>query len=102
MAYLDRRNNMNSERFLNALGLTRTMPERFSDSFSPALLFGAGILLGAGVALVLAPKSGRELRGDLSRQANQLGERVRERMPALPTNDKDKQQQQTWESSVST
>lgn len=28
-------------------------------------VFGVGLLVGAGVALMLAPKSGRELRGDI-------------------------------------
>ena len=28
-------------------------------------LFGVGVLVGAGVALLLAPKSGRDLRGDI-------------------------------------
>lgn len=36
------------------------------DALLPALgLFGLGVLVGAGVGLLLAPKSGAELRGDL-------------------------------------
>jgi gas vesicle protein len=55
----------------------------------PATLFGVGLLVGAGVALMLAPKSGRELRRDLGRQANRIGESVRDRMPSLPNRDRE-------------
>lgn len=61
--------DLNKDDILAALGLeTKT-------GFSQRLLgtvgiFGAGLLVGAGVALMLAPKSGTELRED-------LGERFR-------------------------
>lgn len=61
--------DLNKDDILAALGLeTKT-------GFSQRLLgtvgiFGAGLLVGAGVALMLAPKSGTELRED-------LGERLR-------------------------
>lgn len=38
------------------------------DVVLPALgLFGVGLLVGAGIGLMLAPKSGRELRDDLAK-----------------------------------
>jgi hypothetical protein len=46
--------------------------------------FGAGILLGAGVALLLAPKTGVEMRRELARRLRrfdrneEFGEKVRE------------------------
>jgi hypothetical protein len=84
MAYLDNV-NLNPSQLLNAIGLRQAVPRNtFVDTTSPVILFGAGILLGAGLALMLAPKTGRELRHDLSRQAKQLGTAVRERMPTLP------------------
>ncbi|MBX3024151.1 YtxH domain-containing protein [bacterium] len=44
---------------------------------APSLaLFGAGLLVGAGLALLLAPTSGRELREEISERANELRERV--------------------------
>jgi hypothetical protein len=82
MAYFD---NINPSQLLNAMGLRQYKTRStFSDTAYPVALFSAGILLGAGLALVLAPKSGVELRADLSRQAKQLGTAVRERMPNLP------------------
>jgi hypothetical protein len=57
--------NMTKEDLLGRLGLT-TKPS-FAESLLPALgIFGAGMLLGAGIALMLAPKSGAELRGNLT------------------------------------
>ncbi len=53
--------------------------DRVVDRVLPALaVFGAGLLVGVGAALVLAPKPGRELRQDVARTVNQLGETVRE------------------------
>ena len=47
------------------------------DYLFPALgLFGAGICVGAGVALMLAPKSGTELRHEITRTASNLRQRV--------------------------
>lgn len=39
-------------------------------------LFGAGLLVGAGLALLLAPSSGAELRENLSEQLGSLRERA--------------------------
>jgi gas vesicle protein len=45
----------------------------------PALgLFGTGMLFGAGLALLFAPKSGNELRRDLSQKAQQYGDQARD------------------------
>ena len=47
------------------------------DYLFPALgVFGAGIFVGAGVALLLAPKSGSELRHELGRTAGSIRQRV--------------------------
>jgi hypothetical protein len=61
-----------------------------ADYIVPAVgLFSVGLLLGAGLGLMLAPKSGRELRADLrtrlgaeemSNGAADLGQRVQERI----------------------
>ncbi|MEN6547247.1 MAG: YtxH domain-containing protein [Armatimonadia bacterium] len=53
---------------------------RHSSSFSAfmatigSIVFGA--LIGAAVALLMAPKSGEELRTDLREGANRMGERI--------------------------
>lgn len=84
MAYLDNV-NLTPNQLLRAIGMKQYAPRSaFVDTTNPVILFGAGILIGAGLALMLTPKTGRELRNDLSRQAKQLGTAVRERMPTLP------------------
>ena len=40
--------------------------------------FGVGLLVGAGVALMLAPKPGRELRGDIRRRLRSAPDDVRD------------------------
>lgn len=56
--------NRYSEKALAAIGL---QPRRSAADFLlPALgVFSVGVLVGAGLGLLLAPKRGRELRGDL-------------------------------------
>ncbi|MCS6923093.1 MAG: YtxH domain-containing protein [Fimbriimonadales bacterium] len=39
---------------------------------------GLGVLIGAVIGLLFAPKSGEELRGDLSQRLHDLSEKVRE------------------------
>jgi YtxH-like protein len=55
---------MDRDDVLELIGLERRRGAM--DALLPALgLFGLGVLVGAGVGLLLAPKSGAELRGDL-------------------------------------
>lgn len=43
----------------------------------PALgFFGVGMLVGAGLGMIFAPKAGRELRDDLKHRASDLGRKV--------------------------
>lgn len=73
---------MNREDILNSLGL-QSIPDR-SDSILPAMgIFGAGILVGAGLGLLFAPKPGRELRDDLRRNAEGLGENIKSKAEDL-------------------
>ena len=67
--------NVRSNDLLRPLGLQRVNTGGYA--FASFALFGAGLLVGAGVALLFAPKTGRELRDDLGRRANQLTDRVR-------------------------
>jgi gas vesicle protein len=76
---------MNREDILNSIGL-QSIPER-SDTVLPAMaIFGAGILVGAGLGLLFAPKPGRELRDDLRRNAGDLGENLKHRAGDLGEN----------------
>ena len=60
---------------LDKLGLQPRMTA--ADYMLPALgVFGAGALMGAGLALMLTPKSGRELRSDITDAAGRIKRRV--------------------------
>jgi gas vesicle protein len=76
---------MNREDILESLGLQyKTTP---SDTVLPAIaIFSAGILLGAGLGMLFAPKPGRELRDDIRRNAGDLGENLRHRAEDLGEN----------------
>jgi YtxH-like protein len=61
---LDALGDLTKDDILGALGLSkqRTTGDRWMSAHP---WFGAGIVVGAAVTLVLAPKSGRDLRGDI-------------------------------------
>jgi hypothetical protein len=83
MSYLDQ---INPKNVLNAMGMGPQNEQvyYFSDNLLPTLaIFSAGILVGASVALLVTPKSGRELRSDISRKASELSGTVRDRLPEL-------------------
>lgn len=74
---------------LNAKELTRNLPSaddiiralglqsrRHADVMPSMALFGAGLLVGAGLALLFAPTTGRELRDELSDRAGNLRDRA--------------------------
>jgi len=68
-----------SDSALSALGLERRRGA--IDVLLPAIgLFGLGLVVGAGLGLVLAPKRGVELRGDVRRGLNQVGQRVGQKL----------------------
>jgi gas vesicle protein len=79
-------NRFTNDDILSSLGLRQRTPSSdITDTILPALaVFGTGLLVGAGAALLLAPKPGRELRNDLAAQAGQLKDTVQDKMPALP------------------
>jgi YtxH-like protein len=65
------------------------------DSISSVLssvgLFSAGLLVGAGAALLLAPKSGRGLREDISARLQRTREAIIDALPARETSDSSEQ-----------
>lgn len=72
----------NKRDILNALGL-----ETESNFWTVALAgFGVGCLVGAAVAIMVAPKSGRELRSDLMDKGRDLIGRGKEEMSNLGVN----------------
>ncbi len=56
--------DMDKDDFLGMLGL-QTKRSFSSDLLGTLGTFGIGLLVGAGVALLLAPKPGRDLRSDI-------------------------------------
>lgn len=72
---LDSIRGLGSEDILAALGLQRKRSAL--DVILPAAgIFAAGIVVGTGVALLLAPKSGREMRRDIKGKATELTHRI--------------------------
>lgn len=64
-----------SDEIIRALGL-HAQRSRHNDVMPSMALFGAGILVGAGLALLFAPTTGRELRDEISSRASDLADRV--------------------------
>jgi len=69
------RNLPSTDDIIRALGLRSYQQTNYMSGWA---LFGAGILVGAGLALLFAPTSGRELRDELGERAQQARERVSE------------------------
>lgn len=64
------------EEMIHRLGLDRQVTTM--ETVLPALgIFSAGLLVGVGLGLMLAPKSGRELRSDIGTGVQQIGTRTR-------------------------
>ena len=51
------------------------------EMFAALGIFGAGVALGAGLALLLAPKSGRETRHDIAEKVGEMSEQLRVAVP---------------------
>jgi YtxH-like protein len=67
--------DMDKDDILGALGL-QSKPSATSWAFGTLGLFGLGILVGAGVALLLAPKTGPEMRREIENRIKSVRERV--------------------------
>jgi len=64
---------------LGALGL-QSKQSASAWAFGTFSLFGLGVLVGAGVALLLAPKPGSELRRDLGERVKTVRDQVGARL----------------------
>ena len=72
---IDEVRGMRRDDILAALGLARR--RSLQNDWLPAVgLFAAGIAVGTGVALLLAPKTGSDMRRDIRSRANDLTRRV--------------------------
>jgi len=76
---LDDLRHLSKDDLLSRLGLT-TKPDMV-DYLLPALgIFGAGLVIGAGLGLMLAPKPGAELREDLAERYGKVVDSLRNRL----------------------
>lgn len=69
------RNLPSTDEIIRYLGL-QARHNHHSDMLPGLALFGAGLLVGAGLALLFAPTTGRELREELGERAAELRDRV--------------------------
>lgn len=66
--------NFDPEDILHALGLEKKRSS--TEKMLPMIgVFGAGLLVGAGIALLLSPKSGREIRDAIGGQVSRFTQR---------------------------
>jgi gas vesicle protein len=73
--------DMTKEDILAAIGLA---PKPSAGQWMAGTLsvFGLGLIVGAGAALLLTPRTGREMRGDLADRVKTLRERTATRVNA--------------------
>ncbi len=73
--------DLDRERMLEMIGLEprRSAAEKVLPIFA---LFGAGILVGVGIGMMVAPRPGRELRDDLKNRFQQQMPKAAEMMQA--------------------
>jgi hypothetical protein len=68
------------EDIINAVGL-ETRQSKGGEMVSAFGIFGTGLMLGAGLALLFAPKVGREVRQEIAEKVDELSEALRAQMP---------------------
>ena len=58
------------------------------DMLTAFAIFGTGMILGAGLALLFAPKAGNEIRHDIAEKVGEIGGHLRAQapQPAAPAN----------------
>lgn len=72
---MDNVKSLQKDDFLNLLGLETKRTN--VDYLYPALaIFGAGVLIGTGIGLLVAPKSGRQLREDIAHRLQQAPDAI--------------------------
>lgn len=69
------RNLPSADELLRAIGLQRSRSNG-GDLLSGVAMFGAGILVGAGLALLFAPSSGAEVREQIGSRLGEVRDRV--------------------------
>jgi hypothetical protein len=73
--------DLDKDDLLKMIGLQTR--RNIADSLLPTIaIFSVGVLVGAGVGLLLAPKPGRELRDDLRNRLQGAGEHIGDNLSA--------------------
>ena len=68
----------------SAVGLeARSSP--IGDMLTAFAIFGTGMILGAGLALLFAPKAGQEIRHDIAEKVGAIGEHLHAQAPQPAT-----------------
>ncbi len=75
--------NLDKDDLLDLLGLEKrpTPGARVGEALGT---FGLGLLVGAGIALILAPKPGRELRDEIRERLRRRPNAFKDEAPAAP------------------
>lgn len=68
------------EEIASAVGL-ETRRSAGGDLLAGLGIFGTGMMLGAGLALLFAPKPGQEIRHDIAERVGEMGDHLRAQMP---------------------
>ena len=68
------------EDIATAIGL-RARPSTIGDMFTAFGIFGTGMMLGAGLALLFAPKAGHQIRRDIAEKVGEIGGHLRAQAP---------------------
>lgn len=75
------------EDIASAVGLeARRSPS--GDMVTALAIFGTGMILGAGLALLFAPKAGNEIRDEIAEKVGEIGEHLRSQLPQPATSTK--------------
>jgi hypothetical protein len=69
--------NFTTEDLIKNLPWTTTPQRSVADEVLPALaVFGAGLIVGAGLGVLFAPRSGRELRSNIADRTAELVDKL--------------------------
>jgi hypothetical protein len=68
------------EDIATAIGL-RARASATGDVLAPFGIFGTGMILGAGLALLFAPKAGHQIRHDIAEKVSEIGGHLRAQAP---------------------
>jgi len=72
------------EEIASAIGL-EARASTTGDIITAFGIFGTGMILGAGLGLLLAPKAGHEIRHEIAEKVGEIGEHLRSQVPQPAT-----------------